>query len=1004
MTELFFTVLTLSAQGLAAALVAGAAVLLLRRTRCAKTALLLLWAVVGLRLVCPWSPPSPFSLFNLAQPVERTVRVERETQSFPAADSGVPLTPGDLTSGDVSAPSASLSENRVPAAAENAPAPVQRGLWETYSPALAWVWLGGAAACFAWGVVSYLSLKRRLRFAVRDDTLPGVWYSDRIQSPCVAGLLRPQIYLTFGMSEDERDYVLAHERQHIRSGDHIWKVAGWLIMCVHWFNPLLWLVFFRGLQWTLEEACDQRVLRQLGEENKKAYSLALLSLSAGRRFTPGPSPIAFGEGETKGRVRSVLKYKKPLAGATAAALLLAAVAGATLLTGRAEGDNGTDATPGEDDGVYQVTDVIHQTNLSSMTSDYFLTKCGGTQVVFTPERFCFEYGSVDLKDPIYEEMTLGDSLYFMDTGNEEFDRTMCIDLSIYDSVQGWRVLRSSGTFSGYHVFLLDGRLWIGQWNTYGTERTISEYWYILEAARPSANGTQYGILSNVAVYYNDVLFRSAVFPALPFSFDLTYDELTAVCAGGQLAQCTPGAAPNGADMFDAYAQPGTSITIKPGQTLHWSPHGAPKKSVIDLAFYKDGEQFLTAAIVIQPGVTTQTDIEYYARASVSDEGYRFYSADDVGVFTDKPLYETAASYEFFAVVDEVRDNALVVSPLQNLKDGAEQILIPWEVSPDGDPVYSRDSLVVVEARGAVAINSGGEPATVDEVLSMFPLSAPVAYWEADLTHDGIPEYITVHDTGAGLYQLLVTQGTPHSRIHPITKQTGFTIGSQVLWSGEASTSHAGQIGYYLCETDGEQYLMQWTPYMISGTGSYEYRLFYLDEEQGEMECVSNTAEFSLDDPMAVDVEFLRTLETEVTRLLEHSQVLLSTNGDTPEGVWYGDGENPVKPIINQSMYYEPVFLADYFEALQAEVQGTYTFTGTVVSVDDSTAMIENETLWKDRVEQSIVFTVPLYGQPKLAEGDRVEVTADGPLYRWNLPSAETSIEVKVLGDTPSAEG
>ena len=85
----------------------------------------------------------------------------------------------------------------------------------------------------------------------------------RISSPCVAGLFRPQIYLTFGLTESEKSYILAHERQHIKNGDHIWKMLAWLIMCVHWFNAFLWPLFYRAFLSQVEDACDQRVLRQL---------------------------------------------------------------------------------------------------------------------------------------------------------------------------------------------------------------------------------------------------------------------------------------------------------------------------------------------------------------------------------------------------------------------------------------------------------------------------------------------------------------------------------------------------------------------------------------------------------------------------------------------------------------------------------------------------------------------------------------------------------------------
>lgn len=101
------------------------------------------------------------------------------------------------------------------------------------SDVLPWVWLAGAAIMIGYGVLSYLRLRRRLRFAVRDKTDPRIWYSDRICSPCVVRLLQPKIYLTFGLNETETGHILAHERQHLRIGDHLWKALGWLILSVH---------------------------------------------------------------------------------------------------------------------------------------------------------------------------------------------------------------------------------------------------------------------------------------------------------------------------------------------------------------------------------------------------------------------------------------------------------------------------------------------------------------------------------------------------------------------------------------------------------------------------------------------------------------------------------------------------------------------------------------------------------------------------------------------------
>lgn len=124
----------------------------------------------------------------------------------------------------------------------------------------------------------------------RTRSFPACGTATVSPSPCVAGLFRPQIYLTFGLTESEKSYILAHERQHIKNGDHIWKVLAWLIMCVHWFNAFLWPLFYRAFLSQVEDACDQRVLRQLGEDKKADYGQVLLTLSAGRAVPLVPQP------------------------------------------------------------------------------------------------------------------------------------------------------------------------------------------------------------------------------------------------------------------------------------------------------------------------------------------------------------------------------------------------------------------------------------------------------------------------------------------------------------------------------------------------------------------------------------------------------------------------------------------------------------------------------------------------------------------------------------------
>ena len=154
---------------------------------------------------------------SLTQQTEDAAPVVQPSKAVPVIEpSDNALAPASPQGSAISAP--------CPAAAAQSPA---------LSDVLPWVWLVSAAIMIGYGVLSYLRLRRRLRFAVRDKTDPRIWYSDRICSPCVVRLLQPKIYLTFGLNETETGHILAHERQHLRIGDHLWKALGWLILSVH---------------------------------------------------------------------------------------------------------------------------------------------------------------------------------------------------------------------------------------------------------------------------------------------------------------------------------------------------------------------------------------------------------------------------------------------------------------------------------------------------------------------------------------------------------------------------------------------------------------------------------------------------------------------------------------------------------------------------------------------------------------------------------------------------
>lgn len=260
--------------------------LLLRRAP--KRFRLLLWAVVGLRLALPWSIESALSLIPSAQTLPEGIMLERA----PVLDTGISALNGAINPGFTAAFTPELGASANPL--------------QVLLPIAAALWMLGAAAMLLWALVSWLSLRKRVREAVR---LEENVYECEIASPFVLGLFRPRIYLPFSLENGERELVLAHERAHITAGDHIIKPLGWLLLAAHWYNPLVWLAYALFCR-DIELACDERVVHGLSLSDRADYSQALLDLSRPRGGVRA-CPLAFGESSVKGRVKSVLSYKKP---------------------------------------------------------------------------------------------------------------------------------------------------------------------------------------------------------------------------------------------------------------------------------------------------------------------------------------------------------------------------------------------------------------------------------------------------------------------------------------------------------------------------------------------------------------------------------------------------------------------------------------------------------------------------------------------------------------------
>lgn len=315
--------------------------LLLRRAP--KRFRLLLWAVVGLRMALPWSIESALSLIPSAQTLPEGIMLERA----PVLDTGISALNGAINPGFTAAFTPELGASANPL--------------QVLLPIAAAFWMLGAAAMLLWALVSWLRLRKRVREAVR---LEENVYECEIASPFVLGLFRPRIYLPFSLENGERELVLAHERAHITAGDHIIKPLGWLLLAAHWYNPLVWLAYALFCR-DIELACDERVVRGLSLSDRADYSQALLDLSRPRGGVRA-CPLAFGESSVKGRVKSVLSYKKPAFWLVLLAVVVCVGAAVCFLT-----DPKEEAEPVDDgDGGGVVISARLEENFPAQVLDY----------------------------------------------------------------------------------------------------------------------------------------------------------------------------------------------------------------------------------------------------------------------------------------------------------------------------------------------------------------------------------------------------------------------------------------------------------------------------------------------------------------------------------------------------------------------------------------------------------------------------------------------------------
>ena len=546
MADVFIKTLNM---GIAASwLILAVVVLRILLKRAPKRFRLLLWAAVGLRLVLPVSIESALSLVPSAQTLPEGVM-------YAAAPE---LNTGIAALNDAINPAFTAAFAPEPAASAN---PLQVLL-----PIASVIWLAGAAVMLLWALVSWLRLRRRVAEAVRLEG--NMFESERVASPFVLGLIRPRIYLPFGLDEGAREQVLTHERAHIARGDHVIKPLGWLILAVYWYNPLVWLAYALFCR-DIELACDERVIRRLPVSGRADYSQALLDLSRPHHGV-GACPLAFGESAVKGRVKSVLTYKRPAFWLIMLAALLCIGAAVCFLTDpKAEADDSVQ-NDSHDYGIPITVTAVLPENFPEQVLE-FARGCAAQQAAN------MDYLNISAAEitelASYSEAELTDGgvacLFKLGARYELADPESVMPAGGMLIEGGWLTRADSG---GDRFMLLrrDGENW--SYVGIATALMIQEaYGGDYDAA---VLGEYERILASGVTWSSNLAVSSLYGIQFRFEFELDYTRIEAECSSGRM---TGGG---------------------PGEELAWSPEPDTTSDTIDFTVYNGAEAVYSGSIAV----------------------------------------------------------------------------------------------------------------------------------------------------------------------------------------------------------------------------------------------------------------------------------------------------------------------------------------------------------------------------------------------------------------------
>lgn len=490
-----------------------------------------LWGILGIRLVCPFSVESVLSLIPSAQ----TVSPDIMTDKIPQIHSGISALNSYVNP--------IITESFTPDVTASAN-PLQ-----ILVPILAAIWITGIALMLLYTFISYINLKRKVSTAIliKDN----VFESERVATPFVLGIIKPKIYLPINMSEQDANQVIAHEKAHILRKDHLFKPLGFLVLSLHWFNPLIWLGYILLCK-DIELACDEKVIKTLGNEQKAEYSEALLSCSINRKSICA-CPIAFGEVGVKARIKSVLHYKKPALWVIVVAAVLTVIVALCFLT------NPKTTLDGELAVFVDMQVAEHHYSKGHTDGNFIVTDYDILDVVKTPSKTTV-YMWV-----MYQEYSLENGKIKKEAGAHTLS-----------------AISAKRTGKHGHYELIE--YWTPKDGSYYKDSIVKKIpWYLLPKALDSQRNvaTQQANCDNAAKEYfaDDMLHYTWTYnPTLSFTghsfngflFDLDYTHIVANCTYGMM------------HSLDANGQPsGKTLTFNKGETVYWSPEDAVIENIPD---------------------------------------------------------------------------------------------------------------------------------------------------------------------------------------------------------------------------------------------------------------------------------------------------------------------------------------------------------------------------------------------------------------------------------------